>query len=57
MAQFCLTLDVVVSITYVKCASSSKFAPTVGTDLRKAIVDGYPVHNVIASDLRQGGFT
>ena len=31
--------------------------PPVGCDVRKLIVDGYPMQNVIASDLRQGGCT
>ena len=30
------------------------FECTVGNDVRKAVLDGWPVENVIASDLRKG---
>jgi hypothetical protein len=52
---FFWTLDVAVrSVPRYRCYTTSDSEFTVGNDVRKAIVDGYPIENVVASDLKQG---
>lgn len=41
------------SVTRSEISSQSDLC-TVGNDTRKAVVDGWPAENVVASDLREG---
>jgi hypothetical protein len=50
---FCLILDAVVS-RFCSCSRLPPLTCEVGNDIRKAVADGYPVQNVIASDLCKG---
>jgi hypothetical protein len=51
-----LLLDVGCCCAYLLCFKTQITQYTVGNDLRKLASDGFPVKNMIASDLRQGCF-